>query len=222
MLMLRYKIHDRLAKDYENKYIKHMILKAVSFIILCLIPLCGHSAIYGYVDEYGVYHFTNILPAGKKYQVIIAEKKTTILAKDTGTKDITNSNYDTLIMHHSTTHGVDPSLVKAVMKAESNFNPYAISPKGAQGLMQLMPDTSRLMKVDNPFNPDDNIMGGTKYLKLLYELFEGNIELMLAAYNAGPYKVMEHNMRVPPIEETRTFIKRVKQYYNKIKKPDEG
>jgi soluble lytic murein transglycosylase len=125
-------------------------------------------------------------------------------------------------MHHSTKHGVDPLLVKAVMKAESNFNPYARSPKGAQGLMQLMPDTAKLMSVDNPFDPDDNIKGGTKYLKFLDEMFQGDMELMLAGYNAGPNRVLEHNMKVPPIEETKTFIKRVKEYYKKIKKPNEG
>lgn len=199
-----------------------MILKITVFIIVCLIPICGYAGIYGYIDERGIYHFTNILPVGREYQTVIAEKNTTIMAKNMPTNITENRNYDTLIMHHSKMHGVDPSLIKAVVRAESNFNPYAISPKGAQGLMQLMPDTARLMRVANPFDPDDNIKGGTKYLKLLDQIFQGNLELMLAAYNAGPYKVMEHNMKVPPIEETRTFIKRVKQYYNKIKKPDEG
>lgn len=199
-----------------------MILKITVFIIACLIPICGYAGIYGYIDERGIYHFTNILPVGREYQTVIAEKNTTIMATIMAKNITENRNYDTLIMHHSKMHGVDPSLIKAVVKAESNFNPYAISPKGAQGLMQLMPDTARLMRVVNPFDPDDNIKGGTKYLKLLDQIFQGNLELMLAAYNAGPYKVMEHNMKVPPIEETRTFIKRVKQYYNKIKKPDEG
>ena len=78
------------------------------------------------------------------------------------------------------------------------------------------------MKVKNPFDPDENIKGGTKYLKILEETFHGNLELILAAYNAGPSRVMEHKMNVPPIEETRTFIKRVKQFYNKLKYPNEG
>jgi len=108
-------------------------------------------------------------------------------------------------------------LVKAVMKAESNFNPGAVSPKGAQGLMQLMPGTAKLMKVDDPFDPDDNIKGGTGYLRVLHEVFKGDIDLVLAGYNAGPMRVVEHNMKVPPIEETKNYIKRVKQYYNKLK-----
>ncbi len=194
-----------------------MILKTVAFIIACLVPICGYTGIYGYVDDGGTYHFTNILPAGKKYRVIITEKETGILLRDRE-----NNNYDKLIVYHSQIHGLDPTLVKAVMKTESNFNPHAVSPKGAQGLMQLMPDTARLMNVYDPFNPDDNIRGGTKYLKLLDEIFQGNLELVLAAYNASPNRVVEHNMKVPPIEETRTFIKRVKQHYNRLKKPDEG
>ena len=198
-----------------------MVLKVVLLIAMCLAPLCGYSGIYGYVDERGVYHFTNMIPVGKKFKVIVPDQNATALVPD---RDINwdNSNYDMLIMRHSTMHGVDPLLVKAVMKAESNFNPYARSPKGAQGLMQLMPDTARLMMVDNPYDPDDNIKGGTKYLKFLDEMFRGDMELMLAGYNAGPNRVLEHNMKVPPIEETKTFIKRVKEYYKKIKKPNEG
>jgi soluble lytic murein transglycosylase-like protein len=198
-----------------------MVLKVVLLIAMCLAPLYGYSGIYGYVDERGVYHFTNMIPVGKKFKIIVPDQNATALVPD---RDINwdNSNYDTLIMRHSTMHGVDPLLVKAVMKAESNFNPYARSPKGAQGLMQLMPDTARLMLVDNPYDPDENIKGGTKYLKFLDEMFKGDMELMLAGYNAGPNRVLEHNMKVPPIEETKTFIKRVKEYYKKIKKPDEG
>jgi len=194
-----------------------MYSKILTFIFVCLFPFYVYPAIYSYVDDNGNQHFTNMIPVGKKYSVVIPERNKII-----STKDIDNSLYDKLIIHHSKIHGVDPSLIKAVMKAESNFNPYAVSHKGAQGLMQLMPDTAKLMRIDNPFDPDENIKGGTKYLKLLEEIFEGNLELMLAAYNAGPSKVMEHNMNVPPIEETRNFIKRVKSYYNKLKKPHEG
>jgi soluble lytic murein transglycosylase-like protein len=194
-----------------------MNFKTIALIIIILMPICGYAGIYGYIDEHGVYHFTNIIPIGRKYKVVISEKNTTFLAKN-----VDNSNYDNMIIRHSKLHGMDPSLIKAVMKAESNFNPNALSDKGAQGLMQLMPDTARLMKVDDPFDPDDNIKGGTKYLKMLDSIFDGDLELILAAYNAGPNRVIEHNMKVPPIEETRTFIKKVKYYYSKLKKPNEG
>lgn len=180
--------------------------------------MCG---IYGYVDESGVYHFTNIKPANNtKYKVIVPDAPKPSLAYYS--KTFHTDQYDMLIKQHSYNHGVDPSLVKAVMKAESNFNPHAVSPKGAQGLMQLMPDTARHMSVYDPFNPDDNIRGGTKYLKLLNDTFQGNLELILAAYNAGPNRVKEHNMNVPPFEETQNFIKRVKHFYNKLKNTHEG
>jgi len=84
--------------------------------------------------------------------------------------------------------------------------------------MQLMPDTARLMKVDNPFDPEENIRGGTRYLKYLGETFGGNLDLMLAAYNAGPARVKEYNMNIPPYDETRTYVQRVKSYYKSFKK----
>ena len=199
-----------------------MLLKLLIVCGVLFFPFSGYCAVYGYVDEEGVYHFTNIPPLGKKYHTVITDKSRTTLATG-GFKggSISNSSYDRLIARHSETHGVDPSLVKAVVKAESNFNPNAVSQKGAQGLMQLMPDTAKLMKVGNPFDPDENIKGGARYLRYLEDTF-GDLELMLAAYNAGPQKVIDNKMNVPPIEETRNFIKKVKYYYNKLKNPHEG
>jgi soluble lytic murein transglycosylase-like protein len=190
-----------------------MILRFLIMAAICLGPLTVFAGIYGFVDDEGVYHFTNIRPANKTYQVVVAERET--MAPLKGKKE--SVSYDKLIVEHSRTHGMDPSLVKAVVMAESDFNPNAVSNKGAQGLMQLMPGTARLMSVDDPFDPDDNIKGGTKYLKQLDATFQGNLELVLAAYNAGPQKVIKNNMNVPPIEETKSFIKRVKFYYNKLK-----
>lgn len=189
------------------------------FLGLCFLPIQGVCGIYGYEDEEGVYHFTNIRPANKKFQVIIAEREKEVPASLNITS---NDTYDNLILRHSKTHGVDPALVKAVVRAESNFNPNAVSHKGAQGLMQLMPDTAKLMNVDNPFDPDNNIEGGTKYLRLLDDTFQGDMELILAAYNAGPTRVIKNNKNVPPIEETKSFIKRVRSYYEKLKNAHEG
>jgi len=196
-----------------------MYLKLFIVVFLCLFPFTAYPAIYSYVDEQGIQHFTNLIPAGKKYTIIIPNKTKRIIAQNASAN---HAYYDKLIYTHSNNHGVDPSLVKAVVKAESNFDPYAVSYKGAQGLMQLMPDTARLMRVNDPFDPDENIRGGAGYLKLLEEVFNGNLELMLAAYNAGPQRVFENNMKVPPIGETKDFIKRVKFYYQKFKKTNEG
>jgi soluble lytic murein transglycosylase-like protein len=195
-----------------------MILKVLILsLFLSFFPYYGHTAIYGYVDDSGTYHFTNMIPIGKKFRVVISEKIKSIMVKNPD-----NTSYDNLILQHATTHGIDPLLVKAVMKTESNFNPRAMSHKGARGLMQLMPDTARFMNVDDPFDPEDNIKGGTRYLKYLDETFGGNLELMLAAYNAGPGRVIEYKMNIPPYEETKTYIQRVKTYYNKLKKPNES
>jgi soluble lytic murein transglycosylase-like protein len=196
-----------------------MIFKIILLTIaISLIPCIGHTAVYGFVDEGGTYHFTNMVPVGKKFRIIISDRIKSIVTKHV----INNTDYDTMIAQHAANHGIDPLLIKAVMKAESNFNPRALSHKGAQGLMQLMPDTARLMKVEDPFDPDDNIKGGARYLKYLDDIFGGNIELILAGYNAGPRRVIENKMNVPPYEETKTYIQRVKSYYNKLKKPHES
>jgi soluble lytic murein transglycosylase len=199
-----------------------MAFRLLLLAFLIFLPLSGYGAIYGYLDEHGVYHFTNITPIGKKFQTVIHDKEKVMARKTLSPYFTDNKNYDTMILRHSETNGIDPSLVKAVVKAESNFNPHAVSHKGAQGLMQLMPDTAKLMKVQNAFDPDENIRGGARYLKYLEETFDGDMELMLAAYNAGPARVIENRRTVPAIEETRNFIKKVKYFYNKMKNPDEG
>jgi hypothetical protein len=109
-------------------------------------------------------------------------------------------------------HNVDPQLVKAVIKAESNWNPGAVSRKGALGLMQLMPSTAALLGVD-PFNTLENIDGGVRYLKHMIDRFNGDLALALAAYNAGP-KLVEKKGTVPSIPETVMYVKRVMEYYN--------
>jgi len=103
---------------------------------------------------------------------------------------------------------VDPQLVQAVMQAESGYNPRALSAKGAIGLMQLMPDTARLLAIDDPWDPEQNVRGGVLYLKRMLDLFSGDLEFALAAYNAGPNAVLD-NAGVPPYAETRDYVRRV-------------
>jgi len=113
-------------------------------------------------------------------------------------------------------HGVDPRLVKAVIRAESAFNQSAVSPKGAMGLMQLMPGTAMDMGVQDPYHPIQNLRGGIGYLKEMLRLFNNDLILALAAYNAGPNAVKQYG-GVPPYEETRQYIQRVLQYYSHYK-----
>lgn len=118
------------------------------------------------------------------------------------------SRYEDLIREHATAHGLSPDLVRAVIRAESNFNRFAISPKGAMGLMQLMPATARELGVADPFHPGDNIRGGVSYLARLMARYDHNVELALAAYNAGPGSVARYGA-VPPYRETRDYVRRI-------------
>ena len=118
----------------------------------------------------------------------------------------------------ATTHGVDPALVRAVMKTESNFNRFAVSPKGAMGLMQLIPTTGRRYGVRDFFDPQQNIDGGVRYLKFLLQKFNGNLDLSLAAYNAGENLVGRLG-RIPPIPETTNYVRKVRAIYKKSAAP---
>lgn len=116
--------------------------------------------------------------------------------------------YDAIVEQHAAKHGLSPDLVRAVIQVESAFDPIAVSPKGAMGLMQLMPDTASDFGVTDPFHPEQNIGAGTAYLKRLLDRYDQKIELALAAYNAGPGNVEKYG-DVPPFRETRDYVKKV-------------
>ncbi len=119
--------------------------------------------------------------------------------------------YDDLIVEHSRLQSIRPSLVRAVIQVESGFNPRAVSPKGALGLMQLMPATARLFRVSNAFDPQENVRAGVAYLRQLLDRYDGNEELALAAYNAGPGAVDRHGQSVPPYRETQSYVSRISE-----------
>ncbi len=133
-----------------------------------------------------------------------------------------NARIDSLIKMNAARFGVDPYLVFCVIEQESQFKQFARSPKGAQGLMQLMPGTARRLGVRRPYDPSENIMGGTRYLKELMTMFGGRVDLVLASYNAGEGAVMKYGRNVPPYRETREYVKKIgKRYGIDGRKPQE-
>jgi len=126
-----------------------------------------------------------------------------------------NSKIDSLIRYYGSQHGVDPYLIYCLMSQESGFTSSATSPKGAQGLMQLMPGTAARYGVTNPYDVEQNIKGGTRYLKDLLKMFNGRVDLALAGYNAGEGAVMKYGNTVPPYSETRNYVRLILQRYGK-------
>jgi soluble lytic murein transglycosylase-like protein len=183
-------------------------------ILFCIffLPLPSSAGIYRYEDENGVIHFTNC-PRDPKFKLYIRESKEDVGGGNSSFSYIRDSNqYDSLISEFSKKYQVDFALIKAIIRAESGFNPAAVSRKGAKGLMQLMPETASRLNVSNSFNPRENIEGGVRYFKYLLSLFNDDLRLSLAAYNAGENIVAEVRS-IPPYRETVDYVKKVLSYY---------
>jgi soluble lytic murein transglycosylase-like protein len=172
-----------------------------------------YADIYVYADREGVLHFTNVPTSSQSSSYKVYIKETPKRPLESYNEDL----FDHVISEASQTHGVSFSLLKALIKTESDFNPRAVSSAGARGLMQLMPENIKILKIKNPFDPRENIMGGTRYLKQLINRFNGKLPLALAAYNAGP-GVVEKYQRIPPFQETENFVKQVMEYYSLFSK----
>jgi soluble lytic murein transglycosylase-like protein len=189
-------------------HIPHYPLFLVMAVLFLMVSPC-HADIYKYTDAEGVIHLTNVpTEHNVPYVLVMREKRVIFQLKG----DI--APYDDLITRASERYRIDSALVKAVIKAESNFNHRAVSPVGARGLMQLMPATAATLQVKDSFHPETNVDGGVRYLRYLMNMFNGNVPLVLAAYNAGENAVMRHNNRIPPYPETQTYVKRVLNYFD--------
>jgi soluble lytic murein transglycosylase-like protein len=168
-----------------------------------------NAAVYTYVDSDNVVHFTNV-PTNRKYK---------FLFRDYGSYDhlqISQSKLQKKVSRIAKKYGVDPTLIMAMIKVESNFMPYAISSAGAVGLMQLLPSTARTMNIEDLYAPKENIEAGVRYFKYLYILFNGNYIKAIAAYNAGEKAVMKYN-GIPPYPETQWYVTKVLNVFWKMK-----
>lgn len=202
------------------------IRMAASLLMLAAAP--SLADIYGYVDERGVAHLSNV-PLDPHYSLYKRERKEAVFPgsslvivnvpsttprRTTRVNPSQRKQYSPLVASVAKEQGIDPALLHAVITVESGYNPKARSPKGAAGLMQLMPDTARRYQVSDIWDPRQNVNGGARYLRDLLATFNNNLGLALAAYNAGENAVIGYGNRIPPYAETRSYVPRVLQHYH--------
>ena len=200
---------------------KKTILVLTALILSSLLfPSTGWSDFFQYTDEEGVVHITNV-PTSTKFKWMMEERKPSILSpSNPAYRKLSKQKFDEMISTTASKYGIDPHLVRAIVKAESDYDETAVSKKGAKGLMQLMPETASRMGVKDIHNPAENVEGGIKYLSKLLKMFDWQVPLAVAAYNAGENAVVKYGNRVPPYNETQTYVKRVLHYYSLYKGSD--
>jgi len=186
-------------------------LRSVAPLVgLLLVASQSRADIYQYTDQDGVIHFSNREKKGKLYA---RSSETTAVTPGRGGDTVGNvTRFDEYIHQAAALYQIPEELVRAVIRVESGFDPRAVSRTNARGLMQLMPETAERMLVSDVFDPRQNIFGGVRYLRVLANLFNGDIELTLAGYNAGENAVISHG-GIPPFEETRQYVVKVLQFY---------
>ncbi len=185
------------------------VLGLLTIVLLTMGPSPVRADIYMYRDANGVLHFTNV-PASAEYRLYIRSSRPRFKPSP-GSRQ-----FDGIIQDAARRYGVDFSLIKAIIRAESSFDPLAISRKGARGLMQIMPQNFQTLDIQDPFDPEQNIMGGARYFRSLLDRYQGKVALTLAAYNAGPTAVDRYRC-VPPYAETQHYVEKVLRYYKHYK-----
>ncbi len=191
--------------------------RAILLATLLLAAAVGglaHADIYSFVDSSGVTHFSNV-PVDKRYRLLLTSPSEAPV-EHPGKWLAKSAVYDPLIERAARSAAVSPQLVRAVIVVESAFNPHAVSKRGALGLMQLRPATARRYGVANAFDPEQNITAGAHYLRDLIARFGNNLELALAAYNAGEDAVERYGRSIPPFSETRQYVPNVMRVYRKL------
>jgi soluble lytic murein transglycosylase-like protein len=196
--------HMPLLTTFLNLFILVSIAMQALIDIPCAVAKAEKDDVYRRVERDGTLSFTNV-PSDQRF------KKVDLVMMRPGTR-LSIGRLEGTIVAESRRHRLDPALLTAVIKAESDFDPAALSHAGAMGLMQLMPETAMKLAIHDPFDPDENIAGGARYLRYLLDRFNGNLPLALAAYNAGATRVERYDT-LPPIRETRRYVKKVLRYY---------
>jgi hypothetical protein len=193
------------------------------FVIPAAFLIWGHcsfsQSLYSYVDENGTRVITNIAPTSPVENLKINGSTPAPPPASAPVPPPSNSKDETyapIIEKYANNYRIDPSLIRSIIAKESGFNPKAISPKGARGLMQLMPDTAKRLGVSNSFDPEQNIHGGIKHFRSLMDSFNEDIELSLAAYNAGENRVQRLG-RIPDIRETQDYVQSITKLFDKTK-----
>ncbi len=195
-------------------------LKLLAGTLLVLLPLLVSADIYKYTDAEGMVHYTNIKPAGERdyktftFPCYASDPKCHSI--DWEKVPLNTTIFRDEIKTAASRYSIDEALIRAIIHSESAFQPDALSPKGAQGLMQLMPAMQKELAVSNPFDPESNIEGGTYHLSRVLQKFDGDVELAAAAYNAGQRAVVQYG-GVPPYTETREYVRRVRILYRRYR-----
>ncbi len=176
--------------------------------------------IYSFTDEKGVVHFSNLPHLDRRYRMVYRIPTSGEMRPNawsaSGPVSIDIGKYVPIIASAAKLNGLDPKLIHAVIRAESGYNARAMSPKGAVGLMQLIPATAQRYGVNNIHDPSENINGGTRYLRDLLAMFNGNVELALAGYNAGENAVIRAGNRIPNYPETMAYVPKVMNFYRTV------
>ncbi|KAB0495595.1 lytic transglycosylase domain-containing protein [Pseudomonas vancouverensis] len=193
-------------------------MKTIATGLLGLLVLSGAAQADVFVsrDAKGGYVLSNVHRPGRHYEKVIREPAAAVVSLDQQPQMIAAQPYAELVSAAATANELPAALLHAVIKTESAYNPSALSPKGAGGLMQLMPETAREMGVTNVYDPKANIQGGARYLKRLMTMFDNDIRLAVAAYNAGPQAVLSRGNVVPPFAETQRYVPSVLNQYRRL------
>ena len=199
-----------------------MRIRLLFLLVSAISAGIAHADIYRYVDADGTVHFTNV-PQDSRFKIYLKEKRKPDPVTDTLASEIRyydekdRARYAKPIQDAAKATRLEPALIHAVISAESGYNPFARSRKGAAGLMQLMPETAKRYGVKNRLDPAQNISGGARYLRDLMRMFNNDLQLVVAAYNAGENAVVRAGNRIPPYQETMTYVPRVMTYYRKYR-----